>query len=81
MPLKIYPCTPADIPRASIVEKAAFADDMFAPILFPGPFPADAGQKRVDEIIAMMEDDPTTVWLKVCCSQAHLGQYSFELEN
>ncbi|KAK5950195.1 hypothetical protein OHC33_008663 [Knufia fluminis] len=65
MPLTVRPCTPHDLPRAVAVEKSAFASNPFTPILFPGPFPADALEFRLQEMASQMTDDPTTRWLCV----------------
>lgn len=53
-----------ELPRACVIESAAYADSDLNPILFPGPFPPDSHQKRVDQLIQMRKDDPTAVYLQ-----------------
>lgn len=65
MPLELYPCTPNDFPRIVQVEREAYADDQFTPILFPGPFPEGGDEFRVQDILKQSEADPTTRWVKV----------------
>lgn len=65
MPLRVLPCTSQDFPRAVEVEAAAWADDPFSPILFPGPFPPGMAEFRAQEMAHHLEEDPTTRWLKV----------------
>lgn len=65
MPLEVRPCVPADFTRAAEVERAAFADNPFTDLLFPGPFPEGALEFRSQEIAKQFEEDPTTRWLKV----------------
>lgn len=54
----------SDIPQACEMEKAAYGPTNT--VLFPGPFPAvNAGEnKRVDQIIAMRDNDPGVRLLK-----------------
>lgn len=54
----------AELHRACIIESAAYADNDLNPVLFPGPFPADSQQRRVDQLIQMRKDDPTAVYLQ-----------------
>lgn len=70
MPLKVVNCTTLDFPRAADVEKAAWADDQFSSIMFPGPFPEGAAAFRAQEMAKQMQEDPTTRWLKVVDSDA-----------
>ena len=65
MPLQVLPCTSQDFPRIIEVEKAAWADDPFTPILFPGPMPPGMAEFRAQEMARQLEDDPTTHWVKV----------------
>lgn len=65
MPLQVLPCETQDFPRAVEVEKAAWADDKFTSILFPGPFPPGMAEFRTQEMARQLQDDPTTRWLKV----------------
>lgn len=65
MPLTLHPCTPSDLPRAVLTERAAFATDPFTPILFPGPFPSGTLEFRVQDLAKQMAEDPTTRWLMI----------------
>ncbi|KAL6706663.1 hypothetical protein ACN47E_005205 [Coniothyrium glycines] len=49
----------ADIPRACVIEGLAYKNNPLGSILAPGPFPPDAAQQRIDQIIGMRKDDPT----------------------
>lgn len=53
-----------DIPRACAVERAAYADNTLSPLLFPGPFPPDSGQQRIEHLIATRKDDPTANYVQ-----------------
>lgn len=53
-----------ELHRACVIEAAAYADNPLNPILFPGPFPQDSHQKRVDQLIQMRNNDPTTTYLQ-----------------
>ncbi|KAF1933437.1 acyl-CoA N-acyltransferase [Didymella exigua CBS 183.55] len=53
-----------ELHRACIIEAAAYADSDLNPILFPGPFPPDSQQKRVDRLIQMREDDSTAIYMQ-----------------
>jgi hypothetical protein len=53
-----------ELHRACIIEAAAYADSNLNAILFPGPFPADSKQKRVDQLIQMRKDDPTAIYMQ-----------------
>jgi hypothetical protein len=53
-----------ELHRACIIEAAAYADSDLNPILFPGPFPPDSQQKRVDQLIQMRKDDPTAIYMQ-----------------
>ena len=65
MALKVLPCTKADLLRIVQVEQAAWADDPFTPILFPGPFPEEILEFRIQEMAREIDEDPTVRWLKV----------------
>lgn len=65
MPLQALPCTTLDFPRLFEVEHAAWLDDPFTPMLFPGPFPPEVADFRIQEMARQLEEDPTTRWLKV----------------
>jgi hypothetical protein len=62
--IQIQGATDADIPQACALEALAYADNAANPVLFPGPFPSDARQQRIAQIIQMRKDDPTAVFLK-----------------
>lgn len=64
MSFVVRPVSDAELHRACIIEAAAYADSNLSPILFPGPFPPDSQQKRVDQLIQMRKDDPTTVYIQ-----------------
>lgn len=53
-----------DIPRVCAIERAAYADNLLSPFLFPGPFPADSQQQRVTQLIEMRKDDPTANYVQ-----------------
>lgn len=65
MPLELKPCTVSDYPRVVAVEAAAWADNPFNKILFPGPFSDETAELRAHEIAKQVEEDPATMWLKV----------------
>ena len=65
MPLQLLPVTEADAPRIVELEHLVYKDDCLTPILFPGPFPADASTQRANEVIEQFHADPTARWLKV----------------
>ncbi len=64
MSIIVRPISDTELHRACVIEAAAYADSPLTPILFPGPFPPDSQQKRVDQLIQMRNDDPTTVLLQ-----------------
>lgn len=70
MSLRVVKCTTLDFLRVTEVERAAWSDDPFTQILFPGPFPEGMGEFRAQEMAKQMEEDPTTRWLKVVDSEA-----------
>lgn len=53
-----------ELHRACVIEAAAYADSDLTAILFPGPFPPDSQQQRVDQLIQMRKDDQTTVYMQ-----------------
>jgi hypothetical protein len=65
MPLQLLPAVAADVPRAVAIERDAYAANPFSPVLFPGPFPADALARRAAEVLAQKDADPTTRWRKI----------------
>ncbi len=65
MPLQLLEAHDADAPRIAVVERAAYAANPFNIVLFPGPFPADALERRAAGLVEARQGDPTTRWLKV----------------
>lgn len=72
MPLKVLPATEADAPRAFEIEHLAYTtiNDPINALLFPGPLPSDANEKRAESILKVKAEDPSTVWLKVVDSDS-----------
>lgn len=66
MPVTVQYASDADAPRAFEIEHEAYtlAADPMEPLMFPGPFPPDASQKRAADVLERKALDPTTVWLK-----------------
>jgi len=64
MSVIVRPVSDTELHRACIIEGAAYADNDLNPVLFPGPFPADSQQRRVDQLIQMRKDDYTAVYLQ-----------------
>lgn len=64
MSIKVRPVSDTELHRSCVIETAAYADSNLSPILFPGPFPPDSMQQRVDQLIKMREHDPTAVYLQ-----------------
>ena len=64
MSIIVRPVSDTELHRACIIEVAAYADSNLSSILFPGPFPPDSQQQRVDQMIQMRKDDPTIVFLQ-----------------
>jgi hypothetical protein len=67
MPLVVQPATEADAPRAAEIERLAYAPNPFNKFLFPGPFPEpESGRNpRAEEMIKVLQEDPSVRWLKV----------------
>jgi len=65
MPLELRELTAADLPRGLEIEKLAYAPNPFTPYLFPGPFPEDAKNVRLDYFIKTIEEDETARHVKV----------------
>lgn len=67
MPLHVLPATDADAPRAFEIEHLAYnaVEDAINALLFPGPMPADANDKRAEDSVKEKAGDPSTVWIKV----------------
>jgi hypothetical protein len=53
-----------ELHRACAIESLAYADNELNPILFPGPFPPDSQQKRVEQLIQTRKNDSTTTYLQ-----------------
>ncbi|KAF2630210.1 acyl-CoA N-acyltransferase [Macroventuria anomochaeta] len=64
MSIIVCPVSDTELHRACMIEAAAYADNDLNPILFPGPFPPDSQQKRVDQLIQMRKEDPTATYLQ-----------------
>lgn len=65
MPLQLAPIELGDMNRAAEIERAAYSDNKFTPILFPGPFPPGVLDTRGKELAQMFQEDPTGQWWKV----------------
>ena len=50
MSIIVRPISDTELHRACVIEVAAYADSNLSPILFPGPFPPDSQQQRVDQL-------------------------------
>jgi hypothetical protein len=64
MGIKIRPVSDTELHRACVIESLAYADNPFNTILFPGPFPPESQQRRVDQLVQIRKDDPTTTYLQ-----------------
>lgn len=64
MPIIVRDVSDNEFHRACVIEAAAYADSDLNAILFPGPFPSDSQQKRVDQLIQMRKDDPTAIYMQ-----------------
>lgn len=64
MAIVVRPCSDTELHRACAIESLAYADNPLNPILFPGPFPSDSQQKRVDQLVQMRKNDSTAVFLQ-----------------
>ncbi|CAO2649612.1 Nn.00g069970.m01.CDS01 [Neocucurbitaria sp. VM-36] len=53
-----------DIPRACEIELLAYKGGPLSAIVAPGPFPPDAQQQRINQVIDMRKDDPTAVYIQ-----------------
>ncbi|KAI0136656.1 acetyltransferase [Xylariales sp. AK1849] len=63
--LKVLQATEADARRAVEIEAIAYGPNPFGKILFPGPFPDNAGDMRADGLVKSFKEDSTQRWLKV----------------
>ncbi|KAF2253765.1 acyl-CoA N-acyltransferase [Trematosphaeria pertusa] len=64
MAIVVQEASDADLRRACEIETAAYANNPSSPILFPGPFPPDSPDRRVNNLINMRKDDPSARYLK-----------------
>ncbi|KAJ9605588.1 hypothetical protein H2200_010245 [Cladophialophora chaetospira] len=64
MPLILQEAVEADVPRLVEIERDAYATNAMSPILFPGPFPPDALEKRGEGLIKQRRADPSIRWVK-----------------
>ena len=64
MGIIVRPASDTELHRACIIEAAAYADNELNPVLFPGPFPPDSQQKRIEQLIQIRKDDPTAAYLQ-----------------
>ena len=67
MPLKVLPATDEDAPRSFEIEHLAYqaTNDPINDLLFPGPMPPDANEKRAEGLLKLKQESPYIVWLKV----------------
>ncbi|KAF3038153.1 hypothetical protein E8E12_007285 [Didymella heteroderae] len=64
MSIIVHDVSDNELHRACIIEAAAYAGSDLNAVLFPGPFPPDSQQNRVDQLIQMRNDDPTAVYMQ-----------------
>ncbi|KAI1828605.1 acyl-CoA N-acyltransferase [Xylaria intraflava] len=82
MPLKLQPATQADAERAAEIEKDAYNEDLFSPILFPGPFPEPQASKRnwrAEELASIFHENPSVRWLKVIDTDIEGGKHNEQM--
>jgi len=65
MPLVLQTALEADTPRIVEIEHLAFSKSSLSSILFPGPFPPDAGEHRAEMLLKQLREDSTVLWLKI----------------
>lgn len=72
MRLEVKECPKAEFAHAISVENKAFRVDADTKksVLFPGPFPANAAEVRLAEMLQEVQDDPSSIWLKVVDNEA-----------
>lgn len=89
MDIIVRPVSDTELHRACIIEAAAYADNDLNPILFPGPFPPESQQRRVDQMIQMRKDDPTVSYLQaidtgsgrmIACAKWHIYRTPEEIK-
>lgn len=71
MPVEIQLAVDEDAPRFAVIERDAYADNGLSPILFPGPFPEDALEKRIEGLIQQRKDDSQIRWVKAVDSETN----------
>ncbi|ETN37745.1 uncharacterized protein HMPREF1541_07368 [Cyphellophora europaea CBS 101466] len=66
MPVKVEYASDEDAPRSFEIEHLAYteSEDPVEPLLFPGPMPPDASEKRAAIILKHKREDASIVWLK-----------------
>ena len=64
MTIVVQEASESDVPQSCAVEIAAYGDNPTNAILFPGPFPPDSAQKRVDHLVGEIKNDATVKLLK-----------------
>jgi hypothetical protein len=52
------------IERACEIESLAYKDNPLSPILNPGPFPPEASQQSIQQIMEMRKKDPTAHYMQ-----------------
>ncbi|TQV94446.1 hypothetical protein V2A60_005489 [Cordyceps javanica] len=65
MSLYLVPAGDADADRFAAIEHAALPDDATSAVLFPGPFAAEGGVSRGDQLREHLRSDPDCHWVKV----------------
>lgn len=72
MPLEVQECSEAEFAHCVGTEEKAFRHNSKEGenVLFPGPFPANATEIRVAEMVKELQDDPSSIWLKVVDTDA-----------
>jgi hypothetical protein len=74
MSFTLQPASEADAHRVAELEAAAYEPNPFNRILFPGPFPDDARERRVAELAKDLRGDASTRWLKVADMELPQGK-------
>jgi hypothetical protein len=72
MSIIVQEATDVDLPRACDIEVQAYANNAASPFLFPGPFPPDSQQQRVDGLVSDREKDSTIRYMKAV--DEHTGE-------
>lgn len=61
----------ADLYRSCEIEVAAYAGNAASPTLFPGPFPPDSTEQRVQRLARERKEDSTTHYVKAVDEETH----------